>query len=39
MRGIPSFVLFEDGQEVSRIGHGERLTPQQVLDWYQSTQA
>jgi thiol:disulfide interchange protein len=37
MRGIPSFVLFENGKEISRVGHGERLTPQQVLDWYQST--
>lgn len=37
MRGIPSFVLFEDGEEVSRIGHGERLTPKQIVDWYQST--
>ena len=37
MRGIPSFVLFQDGQEVSRIGHGERISPQQILDWYQNT--
>ncbi|MGX7051267.1 thioredoxin family protein [Leuconostoc palmae] len=37
MRGIPSFVLFEDGKEISRIGHGERLTPQQVLEWYDTT--
>lgn len=37
MRGIPSFVLFQDGEELSRIGHGERLTPKQILDWYQTT--
>ena len=37
LRGIPSFVLFENGKEISRIGHGERLTPKQILDWYQRT--
>ncbi|GMA70152.1 thiol reductase thioredoxin [Leuconostoc litchii] len=37
MRGIPSFVLFENGQEISRIGHGERLTPKEILNWYQTT--
>jgi Thiol:disulfide interchange protein len=37
MRGIPSFVLFENGQEISRIGHGERLTPKEIVDWYHST--
>lgn len=37
LRGIPSFVLFQDGEELSRIGHGERLTPNQVLDWYETT--
>ena len=37
LRGIPSFVLFENGKEISRIGHGERITPKQILDWYQRT--
>lgn len=37
LRGIPSFVLFENGKEISRIGHGERLTPKQIFDWYQRT--
>ncbi|AZZ60548.1 thioredoxin family protein [Oenococcus sp. UCMA 16435] len=37
LRGIPSFVLFQDGKQVSHIGDGERLTPKQVLDWYQTT--
>ncbi|MGR8808482.1 thioredoxin family protein [Leuconostoc citreum] len=37
LRGIPSFVLFENCKEISRIGHGERLTSKQILDWYQRT--
>ncbi|MDF7627291.1 thioredoxin family protein [Lactobacillaceae bacterium L1_55_11] len=39
LRGIPSFVLFEDGKKVAQLGHGERLKPQEVLDWYASTVA
>ena len=34
---IPTLILFENGKEISRIGHGERLTPKQILDWYQRT--
>ncbi|MDF7637475.1 thioredoxin family protein [Leuconostocaceae bacterium ESL0958] len=37
LKGIPAFVLFEDGKKVSQIGHGERITPQQIKDWYAST--
>ncbi|MDN6900522.1 thioredoxin family protein [Oenococcus sicerae] len=37
LRGIPAFVLFVDGRQVSHIGDGERLTPKQVLNWYQQT--
>lgn len=39
LKGLPSFILFENGQEIDRIGHGERLNPKQVLDWYQATLA
>ncbi|GAP03123.1 thiol-disulfide isomerase or thioredoxin [Fructobacillus pseudoficulneus] len=39
LRGIPSFVLFEDGKKVDQIGHGERLTPKQITDWYEATLA
>ncbi|GAO99342.1 thioredoxin family protein [Fructobacillus ficulneus] len=37
LRGIPSFVLFIDGEKVDQIGHGERLAPKQVEDWYANT--
>ncbi|MFT9266404.1 thioredoxin family protein [Oenococcus sp.] len=37
LRGIPSFVLFQDGKQLSHIGDGERLTPKQVLAWYDAT--
>lgn len=33
LMGIPAFVLFEDGKQVDHIGNGERLNPQQVMDW------
>ncbi|MBS9335305.1 thioredoxin family protein [Fructobacillus sp. M1-13] len=39
LKGIPSFVLFENGQKINQIGHGERLTPKQIEDWYQQTLA
>ncbi|MBS9337019.1 thioredoxin family protein [Fructobacillus parabroussonetiae] len=37
LKGIPAFVLFENGKKVDQIGHGERLNPKQVQDWYQAT--
>ena len=37
LKGIPAFVLFEDGQKIDQIGHGERLTPKQITDWYEGT--
>lgn len=33
LRGIPAFVLFEDGKQLKHIGNGERLSPKQVTDW------
>ncbi|WP_127848488.1 thioredoxin family protein [Lacticaseibacillus hulanensis] len=33
LRGIPAFVLFEDGKQVDHIGNGERLNPNDVIDW------
>ena len=35
LRGIPAFVLFENGKEITRLGTGQRLTPQEILAWYQ----
>lgn len=37
LRGIPAFILFKDGQKVDQIGHGERLTPNQIIEWYRTT--
>ncbi|KGO32046.1 thioredoxin family protein [Oenococcus alcoholitolerans] len=37
LRGIPAFVLFKNGKQISHIGDGQRLTPKEVLDWYRST--
>ncbi|MCO0831988.1 thioredoxin family protein [Fructobacillus sp. W13] len=37
LKGIPTFVLFEDGKKVDQIGHGERITPKQIEEWYQGT--
>ncbi|MDR3190727.1 MAG: thioredoxin family protein [Lactobacillaceae bacterium] len=33
LRGIPAFVLFEDGELVRHIGNGERLNPKDVSEW------
>ncbi len=33
LMGIPSFVLFEDGQQVKHFGNGERLNPKEVAAW------
>lgn len=33
LRGIPAFVLFEKGKQVSHIGNGERLNPNDVKTW------
>ncbi|MCM0583166.1 thioredoxin family protein [Weissella diestrammenae] len=30
LRGIPAFVLFENGQQIKHIGDGERLNPKDV---------
>ncbi|KRM87228.1 thioredoxin family protein [Lacticaseibacillus thailandensis] len=36
LKGIPAFVLFEDGKQINHIGNGERLNPKQVTDWVDS---
>lgn len=33
LRGIPVFVLFKNGQQVSHIGNGQRLNPADVANW------
>lgn len=33
LRGIPAFVLFEDGKQIDHIGNGERLNPKDVTAW------
>lgn len=33
LRGIPAFVFFENGQQVSHIGDGQRLSETEILDW------
>lgn len=33
LRGIPAFILFEQGQQIDHIGNGERLAPQAVQKW------
>jgi len=30
LRGIPAFVLFEDGQQIKHIGDGQRLSPKEI---------
>ncbi len=37
LRGIPAFVLFEDGKQVAHIGNGERLNPNEVIRWVNET--
>lgn len=37
LRGIPAFVLFENGQQIDHIGNGERLNPKDVISWVQDT--
>jgi len=39
LMGIPAFVLFEDGQQITHIGNGERLNPNDVLAWVQENVA
>ncbi|KRN33585.1 thioredoxin family protein [Weissella halotolerans] len=33
LRGIPAFILFDQGQQKAHIGNGERLAPQAVQAW------
>jgi len=35
LRGIPAFVLFEDGKQVDHMGNGERLNPRDIEAWLQ----
>lgn len=34
LRGIPVFVLFENGEQVAHIGNGQRLNPNDVTAWF-----
>lgn len=36
LRGIPAFVLFEDGKQVDHIGNGERLSPLDIEAWLEA---
>lgn len=36
LRGIPAFVLFEDGKQVDHIGNGERLSPVDIEAWLEA---
>ncbi|AIG65572.1 thioredoxin family protein [Weissella tructae] len=33
LRGIPAFVIFENGQQVDHLGNGERLSPLDIEAW------
>lgn len=37
LKGIPAFILFQDGKKINQIGHGERITPKQITEWYENT--
>ncbi|MCW0953746.1 thioredoxin family protein [Weissella ceti] len=39
LRGIPAFVLFEDGKQVDHIGNGERLSPVDIEAWLEANLA
>lgn len=37
VKGIPTFLLFENGELVTHFGDGQRLTPKEIIDWYNET--
>lgn len=39
LRGIPAFVLFEDGKQVDHIGNGEMLSPVVIEEWLEANLA